>query len=517
MKKLVSALRRHPFRTFGVLALLAAGVVACVPQLRWREEVLALHVAGRIPDIELGEVVAFMMPDSEQSMTRLIETLNPHAVIKNFHVSADDVAAGSELYRAKCAICHSPDGSGGPGGPALKGREFKHGDGDWAIYRTIRLGVPQTEMTPHALAPTQLWQLVAFVRSLDTQVASTRIPTSVPVPKIFVPAADIAAVVATGDDWLTYSGSLKSMRYSALADITPANVSSLGLRWQYQFEGQPGKVETSPLARAGTLFITVPPERVIAVNGTTGQRIWQAKYVSPGNAAGGEFGVAVNRGVAILEDRIFVGTGDAHLIARSATTGKELWNVATSNDPRRYFISSAPLAFGDMVVTGVGTKGGGIAYVAAFDARTGKERWRFLTIPGPNEPGHETWAGDSWREGGAPTWLSGSYDAAHDLLIWGVGNPKPDYDAAPRAGSDLYSNCVIALQASTGKLKWYFQFTPADDHDWDSNQVPVLYDSASTGGGPEQLLLWANRNGFYYVLDRVSGKFLRATPFVRQT
>ena len=317
-------------------------------------------------------------------------------------------------------------------------------------------------MAPHALAPTQLWQLVAFVRSLDTQVAATGTPTSVPVNKIFVPAADIAAVVATGDDWLTYSGSLKSMRHSGLADITPANVSSLGLRWQYQFEGEPGKVETSPLARAGTLFITVPPGRVMAMNGSTGQRIWQAQYVLPANAAGGEFGFAANRGVAILEDRIFVGTGDAHLIARSATTGKELWNVATSNDPGRYFITSAPLAFGDMVVTGVGTKGGGIAYVAAFDAKTGKERWRFLTIPGPNEPGHETWAGDSWREGGAPTWLTGSYDAEHDLLLWGVGNPKPDYDAALRAGSNLYSNCVIALQASTGKLKWYFQFTPAD-------------------------------------------------------
>src|SRR5215470_2394568 len=174
--KLVTALRRHSFRTFGVLALLAAGVVASVSELRWRVEVLALHVAGRIPDIELGEVVAFMMPDSEQSMTRLIETRNPHAVIKNFHVSAADVTAGGELYRAKCANCHSPDGSGGPGGPALKGREFKHGDGDWAVYRTIRLGVPQTEMTPHALAPTQLWQLVAFVRSLDTQGAPTGTP-----------------------------------------------------------------------------------------------------------------------------------------------------------------------------------------------------------------------------------------------------------------------------------------------------------------------------------------------------
>ncbi len=179
-------------------------------------------------------------------------------------------------------------------------------------------------------------------------------------------------------------------------------------------------------------------------------------------------------------------------------------------------MSSAPLIVQDLVIVGVGTRGGGIGYIAAYDANTGAERWRFHSIPGPGEPGHETWAGDSWREGGAPTWLTGSYDAEQDLVLWGTGNPKPDYDASERAGDNLYSNSVVALDRATGKLRWHFQFTPADERDWDSNQIPVLYDHP-TPGGTEKLLLWANRNGFYYVIDRTTGKFVTAAPFVHQT
>lgn len=510
---MLSFVKRRPFVTVAVAVFVLFVAALSTPRLRWRVQVLALHLAGKIPDIEFGEVVSFMMPGSEQSMTRLIETRNPHAVIKNFHISAADVAAGAELYRAQCASCHSPDGSGGPGAPALKGREYKHGAGDWALYRTIRLGVPNTAMAPHALPPLQLWQLVAFVRSIDTGASAAAGPK---MPEIFVQPAEIETADAPRADWLTYSGSFTSTRHSALRQITRENVAQLGLRWLYPFEGDPGKVETSPIVRQGVMFITVPPARVLALDANTGKVLWKVQQQVAQNAAGGEFGAPANRGVAILEDKIYFGTGDAHLHARSAATGKELWDVATAVDPAKYYISSAPLALRDLVVVGVGTKGGGIGYIAAYDAKTGKERWRFLTIPGPNEPGHDTWAGESWREGGAPTWLTGSYDPAHNLLIWGVGNPKPDYDAAARAGDNLYSNCVVALDASTGTLKWYFQFTPADERDWDSNQVPVLADRTGSAG-PESLLLWANRNGFYYVIDRVSGKFLGATPFVRQT
>jgi alcohol dehydrogenase (cytochrome c) len=234
---------------------------------------------------------------------------------------------------------------------------------------------------------------------------------------------------------------------------------------------------------------------------------------------GGEFGAAANRGVAILDDKVFFGTVDAHLIAVSAATGALQWDATVVDEPKRYAISAAPLAFRDLVVTGVATPDaipGGRGFIAAYDVNTGKERWRFGTIPQPGEPGHESWADDSWREGGAPTWLTGSYDPELDLLIWGVGNPKPVFDRAARRGDNLYTNSAVALRGSTGALVWYFQFTPADDHDWDANQIPVLADRR-TPAGTRKGVLWANRNGFYYVLDRTSGKFLTAAPFVRQT
>src|SRR3989441_9908389 len=212
-------------------------------------------------------------------------------------------------------------------------------------------------------------------------------------------------------------------------------------------------------------------------------------------------------------------TVDARLVALSAATGALQWEVTVADDPKRYAISAAPLAYRDLVVTGVATPDmvrGGQGFIAAYDANSGKERWRFVTIPKPGEPGSETWAGSSWREGGAPTWLTGSYDPELDLLIWAVGNPKPDYDAAARRGDNLNSNSAVALRGSTGELVWHFQFTPADDHDWDANQIPVLADRKGVHR-TEKRLLWANRNGFYYVLDRVSGKYLNAAPFVHQT
>ena len=512
----LAMVRRNPIITMSVVLLAISIAMLSLPQIRWRVHVLLLHVSGKIPDIALGEVVTFMMPGSSQSMARLIETRNPHALIKNFHTSERDVAAGGRLYREQCAECHAPDGSGGPGAPSLVGREFTHGADDWAIYRSIRLGIAKTAMQPHPIGSTQLWQIVAFLRSIDTRDRGARSPDVAWRPTSDVSPAELAAISTPRQDWLTYSGSYSSTRHSALTQIRPDNVRELGLRWIFAFPGEPGKVETTPIVRQGQMFVTVPPGLVISLNAVTGKIVWSKQYLVSGKAAGGEFGGATNRGVAILDDRIFVGTGDAHLVARSAATGDELWNVATSDNPQRDFISAAPLAYRDLVVTGMGNKGGGIGYIAAYDVKTGVQRWRFRTIPGPNEPGHDTWAGESWREGGAPTWLTGSYDPQLDLLLWAVGNPKPDYDKELRAGDNLYSNSVVALRGSTGELVWHFQFTPADDRDWDANQIPVLVDRP-TQFGIEKLMLWANRNGFYYVVDRVSGKFLGATPYVHQT
>src|SRR5881396_252106 len=512
-------------RHWSAVGLLAAACVAITlsPSLRWRAEVVLLSLAGRIPDIELKRLLVYMMPGSGQWVKPLIETRNPHAVIRNVKATPADIQAGATLFRSRCAECHAPDGSGGRG-PRLIGRQFTHGESDWAVYRTIRFGIPNTTMGPHPLPDTAVWQLEAFVRSIDTSGSTlgatargSRGAASVPVPY-----EELAAIREPAEDWLTYSGSYWSSRHSALSQINRGNVGRLALRWIHQLEGAPECVEVSPVVRKGIMFVTRPPSRVLALEATTGEEIWAYDHKLSSAVPerdGNDFSVMANRGVAILDDKVFFGTPDAQLIAVSAETGALQWEATVATDVTRYAITAAPLAYRDLVVTGVAIRGsaaGGQGFVAAYDANTGKERWRFVPIPKPGEPGNESWEGDSWRDGGAPTWLTGSYDPELDLLVWPVGNPKPDYDAAARRGDNLYTNSAVALRGSTGALVWYFQFTPGDDHDWDATEIPVLADRR-TRAGTEKRVLWANRNGFYYVLDRVSGKYLNAAPFVRQT
>jgi alcohol dehydrogenase (cytochrome c) len=501
-----------------MILLACAVVVIFVPGLRWRLQVIYLDVLGRIPDLELSEVPALLMPGARQpQIARLVITHNPYAVIHIPSNTPADVAAGAALFREQCAGCHSPDGSGGPGAPALFGREFRHGDTEWAVYRTIRDGVPDTGMPPHPLKHADLWRLVAFIRSLGVpadSVASAAQESS-KLRQVRVSYADLIAAEEPGDDWLTYSGAYGSNRHSSLAQINSRNVGLLSLRWVHQLVGGHDKIESTPLIRDGIMYFTAPPGRVLAVDAATGHQIWahDHPYTFMG---GGEGPLGQNRGVALLGDRVFVGTWDSKLTALSAATGKVLWEVTVGEYPGTY-ISGAPLVYRDLVVTGVGSPPGfGRGFVVAYDVKTGKERWRFMTIPGQGAPGNETWSGDSWRTGGAGTWLTGSYDPQSDVLYWGVGNPRPDFDAATRGGDNLYSDSVVALRGTTGKLLWHFQFTPGDTHDWDSNQTPLIADRTTTRG-TERRLLWANRNGFYYVLDRDNGAFLHGVPFARET
>ena len=369
-------------------------------------------------------------------------------------------------------------------------------------------------MAPHSLEALELWQLVGHVRSLQSRViqpAGAAIASAL--PKISVEAPTLADLRLPGNEWLTYAGSYSSQRHSMLDQMTPANVGRLALRWIHQFAGEPAPIECAPIVHAGRMFITVPP-RVFALDLGTGKTLWERNLQVQSSRPDEEHGEGLNRGPALLGDRLFVGTRDARLFALSARTGETLWET-TVDDRYRYHISGAPLAVGDVVVVGVGMFGGGRGFVAAYDAATGRQRWRFHTVPEPGQPGAQTWAGDSWRNGGGPTWITGSYDAEQDLLIWGVGNPKPDYDTSVRRGDNLYTNSVIALRATTGELAWHFQFTPGDERDWDSAQTPVLVDYAAEGR-VQRRLLWANRNGFYYVIDRSDGKLLDSRPFVQQ-
>jgi alcohol dehydrogenase (cytochrome c) len=314
-------------------------------------------------------------------------------------------------------------------------------------------------------------------------------------------------------NWLMYSGNYASQRYSLLDQITPANVKRLEQKWVFQAESLQ-KFEGTPLVVDGVMYLTQPTHDVVALDARTGRIFWIYAY-KPSPDAKPCCG-AVNRGLAILGDTLFMATIDARLVAIDARSGKPLWNtkVAESNDG--YTMTLAPLVVKDKVVVGVAGGEFGIrGFVAAYDARTGKEAWRFYTIPGTGEPGNDTWpAGDAWKHGGASVWVTGAFDPDLNLTYWGIGNPGPDWNPAQRKGDNLYSDSVVALDADTGKLKWHFQFTPHDPYDYDSVQVPVLAD-ASWDGRMRKLMLWGNRNGFFYALDRTNGQFLNGQAFVK--
>ena len=311
-------------------------------------------------------------------------------------------------------------------------------------------------------------------------------------------------------NWLTYSGNLSGQRYSELAQITPTNVGNLEMKWAFQARSTE-KFETTPLVVDGKMYITQAPNDVIALDAATGRTFWVFSY-TPSTDARPCCG-RVNRGVAILGNTLFMATIDSRLIAIDAINGHPIWNIETGNAKAGYAMTLAPLVVKDKVIVGVAGGEYGIrGYIAAYEAKTGKEAWRFYTIPGPGEPGHESWSGDSWMHGGASVWMTGAYDPDANLTYWGIGNPGPDFHGSDRGGDNLYSDCVVALDADTGKIKWYFQFTPHDVYDYDSVQVPVLADMEWKGRN-RKIMLWANRNGFYYALDRTTGEFLNGKPF----
>ena len=323
-------------------------------------------------------------------------------------------------------------------------------------------------------------------------------------------------------NWLTYSGGYLSQRFSELDQITPSNVADLTLQWVYQTPVA-GTWQSSPIVVDGVMYLTQRPNDIVALDARTGRVYWVYNYPTASDhlACCG----ANNRGVALLGDRVFMATLDAHVVALDAATGAELWDVEVADKDLAYAFTLAPLAIKDMVL--VGSTGGdhGIrGFVAALDAETGEEAWRFYTIPGPGEPGHETWEPcppnpetycdpEAWKHGGGAAWLTGSYDPELNLTYWGIGNPGPDYNRAQRPGDNLYTCSVVALDADTGEIRWHFQFTPDDLYDYDAVQIPVLAD-IERGGTLFKVMLWANRNGFYYVLDRATGRFLTGAPFV---
>ncbi|HYO84175.1 MAG TPA: PQQ-dependent dehydrogenase, methanol/ethanol family, partial [Bryobacteraceae bacterium] len=314
--------------------------------------------------------------------------------------------------------------------------------------------------------------------------------------------------------WLTYWGDYSGVRHRELDQINVSNVANMRVEWIYQ-TGIRGAFETVPLVVDGVMYITAGDGLAMALDPKSGRELWRYKYsLDP------EMRLCcgtVNRGLAMLGDRLFMATPDAHVVALDARDGKLLWDAEMGDYRAGYGATVAPMVVKDKVIVGVSGGEFGIrGFVDAYDAATGKRAWRFHTVAARGEPGGDTWLADSWKRGGGATWLTGTYDPQLNLVYWPVGNPGPDLYGKDRLGDNLFTNCMVALDADPGKLRWYFQFTPHDTHDWDANETPMLLD-LEWKGKQRKLLLHANRNGFFYVLDRVTGEFLSGIPFSRQT
>lgn len=315
-------------------------------------------------------------------------------------------------------------------------------------------------------------------------------------------------------NWLTYNRTYASNHHSPLDEITRENAGDLELKWVFQAQSL-SKYESTALVVDGVVYTVQMPNDVVALDAATGRKFWQYTHVVDGtvNVCCGR----INRGLAILGETLYMGTIDGKLVALDAKTGGVVFTRQIVDPTGGYSLTHAPLVVKDKLILGsAGGEYGIRGFIVALDPATGDEIWRFHTIPGPGEAGHETWSGDSWKRGGGSIWLTGSYDPELNLTYWGVGNPAPDWNGDVRLGDNLYTDSVVALNPDTGKLAWYFQFTPHDEWDWDAVQIPVLVDR-EWEGRQRKLMLWANRNGFFYVLDRETGEFLLGKNFVKVT
>lgn len=332
-----------------------------------------------------------------------------------------------------------------------------------------------------------------------------------PSPPVGVPETTLGSVTPGSGDWPTYNGQPEGNRYSPLDQINVKNVSQLAPRWIFTVPGSTG-LEVTPVVVAGLMIVTSGNE-AYALAARNGREVWHYHRIARGKA--GEI-TASNRGVAVLGNKVFMATPDAHLLCLNRVTGGLMWDTTVANYRQEYRITAAPLVVGNLVITGVGYGDrGACGFIAAYNASTGKQVWRFRTVPVPGGPLSNTWVGRALQHGGVATWMTGTYDPVNNLLYWTTGNPWPDFNGDERKGDNLYSDSVVALKPETGKLQWYFQFTPHDLHDWDAQETPLLVD-ARFHGRQRHLLLQANRNGFFYVLDRITGKFLMAEPFVHK-
>ncbi len=464
-----------------------------------------------------------------------------------YQASGQALEMGKRQYEARCTGCHGEDGRGGGHGPAIAGIPRPRADSKAAVLDVIRQGIPDRGMPAFRLSGEEANALADYVLSLKAGAAATQVENAAKATvtvrlrdgrtihglvknesnfdlqvlgddgKLYLLTKEQPAAISSasnGVSWPTYDGNLSGNRFSPLDQIQASNVNRLAPKWMFTLPGVRRSLQVTPVVVDGVMYVTSVNE-AYALDARSGREIW--RYSRPrsqhlaGDAAGG-----INRGVAVLGDCVFMVTDNAHLLALHRLTGQLLWDVRMADSAENYGATSAPLIVNDLVVAGTSGGDEGVrGFLSAYKASTGERVWRFWTIPARGEPGSETWIGRALEHGCGSTWFTGTYDPEARLLYWPTGNPCPDYNGDERKGDNLYTASVVALDPDSGQLKWYYQFTPHDLHDWDAAETPMLVD-AEFHGKPRKLLLQANRNGFFYVLDRLSGKLLLARPFVKK-
>jgi PQQ-dependent dehydrogenase (methanol/ethanol family) len=545
------------------------------PSLRTRNEA---QIRDLISNGTSGGMPAFKLPEGElQSLARWLRSLNISAFDAR---PSGDAHAGEEFFfsKGRCSSCHMVHGRGKVNGPDLSdiGRKSTVRELQLVLENpTSQMGIHTTAACPSwAFCPDETWGVVdvklrdgeslrGFARGraehdLELQtfeghlhfLTDRQYEQITPAKTSYMPPlqssdeqrqnviaylsslggvqpgalAQVDAAISSEaidtvlhpkrGEWPTYNGVLGANRYSALDQIKAGNAQNLQLEWVYSLNVP--DLETTPVVSDGVMYVTAA-DRVCALAAATGRQLWCYTRHSDSSEPGGRSNSGLpNRGVGLLGDLVFFTTSDAHLICLNRLTGGLMWDVDMVESPGRYLATSAPLVVGDLVIAGIAGGDGPLrGFLAAYRAATGEQAWRFWTVPKPGEPGSETWSGNAIETGGGATWLTGSYDVDTSTLYWAVGNPFPATDGDDRRGTNLYTNCVLALDVKTGKLRWHYQFTPHDLHDWDAAEPLVLVDT-DYRGHHRKLLLQANRNGFLYVLDRTTGEFLFAKPFVRK-